>query len=109
MLGQPINTYDGLDADPRVRAREVGRASPNVDPPSTEADLDEAAARYGVAFLAVRRIAEKYGQDKMLDFWGRVVHDNTTARRRVAQPALGATVGDGLGRLRHRTCRRSVG
>ena len=75
MLGQPINTYDGLEPTHAfVRGKWDGK--PNVAAPSTKADLDEASARYGVAFLAVRRIAEKYGQDKMLSFWGQVVHDN---------------------------------
>jgi hypothetical protein len=75
MLGQPINTYDGLEPTHAfVHGKWDGK--PTVAAPSTKADLDEASARYGVAFLAVRRIAEKYGQDKMLMFWGQVVHDN---------------------------------
>jgi hypothetical protein len=63
---------------------------PNVAPPSTKASLDEAAARYGVAFLSVRRIAEKYGQDKMLAFWGQAVHDGTSIED-ASQSALGAS------------------
>jgi hypothetical protein len=75
MIGQQINSYDGLDqTHDFVKARWDGK--PNVAPPSAKASLDEAAARYGVAFLSVRRIAEKYGQDKMLTFWGQAVHDN---------------------------------
>jgi len=31
-----------------------------------------------VAFLSMRRMADVYGQDKMLDFFGRVVHDAAT-------------------------------
>ena len=31
-----------------------------------------------MAFLAIRRLAEVYGQDEMLDFWGFVVHDDRT-------------------------------
>ena len=42
------------------------------------ASLEDASARYGVAFLAVRRISDKFGQAKMLDFWGRVVHDDVS-------------------------------
>jgi hypothetical protein len=77
MLGQPISGYDGLEPTHAfVRGKWDGK--PNVASPSANADLDEAAARYGVAFLAVRRIAEKYGQDKMLTFWGQVVHDNAS-------------------------------
>jgi hypothetical protein len=88
MLGQPINTYDGLEPTHAfVHGKWDGK--PNVASPSTSANLDEASARYGVAFLAVRRIAEKYGQDKMVEFWGQVVHDNKSLEDASAS-ALGA-------------------
>ena len=89
MLGQQISTYDGLDATHDFVHRKWD-GKPNVAPPSANASLDEAAARYGVAFLSVRRIAEKYGQDKMLTFWGKVVHDNTPIDD-ASQAALGAS------------------
>jgi hypothetical protein len=75
MIGKAVNTYDAL---PPTKAFVRGKwdGDPAVDAPSVNAPLEEASARYGVAFLAVRRISDKYSQDKMLDFWGRVVHDN---------------------------------
>jgi hypothetical protein len=77
MLGQQVNTYDGLEQTHDF-VRSTWDGKPNVAAPSSKASLDEASARYGVAFLAVRRIAETYGQDKMLQFWGRVVHDGAS-------------------------------
>ncbi len=65
---------DGWDGDPAV------------SPPSIAASFEEAGARYGMAFLAVRRLADVHGQDAMLDFWGRVVHDDAT----LSQASTGA-------------------
>jgi hypothetical protein len=78
MIGRSIGEYDAL-APTRAFVRGRWDENPAVDPPSIDASLEEASARYGVAFLAVRRIADVYGQDKMLEFWGRIVHDNMTA------------------------------
>jgi hypothetical protein len=74
MLNQNVSGYDGLEPT-RAFVRGKWDGKPNVAAPASNADLDDASARYGVAFLAVRRISEKYGQDKMLTFWGMVVHD----------------------------------
>ena len=60
-----------------------------MDPPSTNASLDEAAARYGVAFLSVRRIADDVRAGQDADFWGQVVHDNTSLED-ASLSALGA-------------------
>jgi hypothetical protein len=75
MIGKPLNEYDAL---PPTRTFVRGRwdGDPVVRPPAYSATTDEAAGRYGVAFLAVRRISDVYGQDKMLDFWGKVVRDD---------------------------------
>jgi hypothetical protein len=76
MLDRPVSEYEGIDLVHSF-SRSEG-ADPVVDVPATDASLDDAAARYGVAFLAVRRLADRYGQDAMLDFFGRVVHDGDT-------------------------------
>jgi hypothetical protein len=78
MIGRSIGEYDAL-APTRSFVRGRWDENPAIEPPAIDASLEEASARYGVAFLAVRRIADVYGQDKMLDFWGRIVHDNMTA------------------------------
>jgi hypothetical protein len=88
MIGKSIGEYDAL-APTRSFVQGRWDGNPAVDPPATDASLEEASARYGVAFLAVRRIADVYGQDKMLDFWGRIVHDNATLDNAATQ-VLGA-------------------
>jgi len=75
MIGKSVNAYDSIPPT-RTFVRSGWDGDPAVAPPSVNAPLAEAAARYGVAFLSVRRISDKYGQDKMLSFWGRIVHDD---------------------------------
>ncbi len=87
MIGKPLTQYDALEPTQTfVRGRWDG--DPVVRPPTYNASTDEAAGRYGVAFLAVRRISDVYGPDKMLDFWGKVVHDDMTLEAAASQ-ALG--------------------
>ncbi len=76
MLDRPVSEYDGISLV-RSFVRREG-ADPVVSVPTVEASLEDAAARYGIAFLGVRRMADVYGQDAMLDFFGRIVHDGDT-------------------------------
>ena len=77
MIGKSVSQYDALDAvDTFVNGPWNG--DPAVSQPATSASTEEAAGRYGVAFLSVRRIADVYGQDRLLEFWGKIVHDDLT-------------------------------
>ncbi|MBX6751218.1 MAG: hypothetical protein IRY85_16385 [Micromonosporaceae bacterium] len=77
MLGEPLSEYATI---PAVRSfvRQSWDGDPAVDPPSVNATGAEAAARYGIAFLAVWRMAQVYGHDAMLTFFGRVIHDGAS-------------------------------
>jgi hypothetical protein len=76
-LNVPLRDYDGVDATVQyVRTQWDG--NPAVAAPDQNASQVEAGGKYGVAYLSLRRIAEKYGKDKMLDFWGRVIHQAET-------------------------------
>lgn len=75
MVDKSVRGYDAL-VPTRNFVRRDWDGNPAVDPPSTTASLEEASARYGIAFLAVRRIADLYTEEKLLAFFGRVVHDN---------------------------------
>lgn len=77
MLGSKVSEYDGL-VPTRSFVRNGWNGDPAVSRPSANASDGDAGGRYGVAFLAVRGIAQKYGQERMLDFFGRVVHDAET-------------------------------
>lgn len=89
MLDQPVRAYDAL-APTRSFVDGKWNGDPAVAAPSDRASISEAAARYGVAFLAVHRLADKYGMARMLDFWGRVVHDDESLDA-AAQSALGVS------------------
>ena len=84
----PVRPYDAFRSTRTfVRGRWNGEVA--VSAPSSAASLDEAGGRYGVSYLGVRRIAERYGEPKMLDFWGKVVHDGDSVDE-AARSALGA-------------------
>jgi hypothetical protein len=89
MIGKPVGQYDAISPT-RAFVRGRWNGDPAVDPPLASSSLEEASARYGVAFLAVRRISDRYGQDKMLDFFGRVVHDSQDVDA-AAKAALGVS------------------
>jgi hypothetical protein len=73
---RPNSQYDALAPVRRFVQGGRFRNDVAVSPPTDSAALEDAAARYGVAFLAVRHLAEKYGKPKMLTFFGKVVHDD---------------------------------
>ena len=77
MLDRPLYEYAGI---PAVRSfvRQSWDGDPAIDHPSAQATSEEAAARYGIAFLTVWRMAQVYGHEAMLDFFGRVVHDGAS-------------------------------
>jgi hypothetical protein len=77
MIGQPVGSYNKID-DTRTFVTQSWDGNPAVDRPAFNASNVEAGGRYGVAFLSMRRMADVYGQDKMLDFFGRMVHDGMT-------------------------------
>jgi hypothetical protein len=74
MQGRAVHDYDAL-APTRSFVRGRWNGDPAVAAPSASASLNEASGRYGVAFLTIRRISDKYTQAKLLDFWGSIVHD----------------------------------
>lgn len=83
----PVRLYDAFRSTRTfVRSRWNGEVA--VSAPSSRALLSEAGGRYGVSYLGVRRIAERYGEAKMLDFWGKVVHDGDSVDE-AARSALG--------------------
>jgi hypothetical protein len=73
MVGRPLREYELLPA-----ARRYARAGSRTDlsglgEPAAGASADDASGRYGVAFLTVRRLAERFGEDRMLRFFADVV------------------------------------
>lgn len=77
MIDQPLRKYNAM-IPVRSYVRDDWDGNPAIAPPSAEASTEEAAARYGIAFLSVRAIAERYTEEKMLHFYGLVVRERKT-------------------------------
>jgi hypothetical protein len=77
MVGRPLDDYAGLVATRKYVHSGHWAGDIALTVPPDGASVDDAAGRYGVAMLALRRIAEKYGEDKLLDFFAAVVRDGT--------------------------------
>lgn len=77
MNGRPASRHDAVAAG-AVRSfirssRWDGKVT--VAEPAEAAALKEAGARYGIAFLAVRRLVDRYGEQKVRAFFEAVVHE----------------------------------
>ncbi|HET6211544.1 MAG TPA: hypothetical protein VFE14_01590, partial [Micromonosporaceae bacterium] len=79
MNGKAASQYDAVAAGAVRRFVHSGKwdGTVAVTEPADSAPLWEAGARYGVAFLAVRRLVDRYGERKMLDFFQAILHDGT--------------------------------
>ncbi len=79
MVGRPLRDYELLNASRRyVRQGNPTDLASLAEPPA-DASTEDASARYGVAFLTVRRLAERFGEDKMLQFFEAVVRQGAPA------------------------------
>ncbi|MFU8853391.1 hypothetical protein ACNAW0_20735 [Micromonospora sp. SL1-18] len=73
--GQPMNRYEGLaEVRKLVRGGWDGRLD-SLTPADDAAD-DRVGGAYGVGYLAVRHLVDRYGEQRMLDFFRTVVHEH---------------------------------
>jgi hypothetical protein len=73
MVDRPLPDYELLAASRRyVRAGNPTDLAGLAEPPPGAA-AEDASGRYGVAFLTVRRLAERFGEERMLRFFDKVV------------------------------------
>ncbi|NJC69317.1 hypothetical protein HC031_06220 [Planosporangium thailandense] len=73
MVGRPLSEYELLAASRRyVQAGNTTNVMELTEPPAS-ASTEDASGRYGVAFLSVRWLAERFGEDRMLRFFDAVV------------------------------------
>ncbi|GGM78322.1 hypothetical protein GCM10007977_094800 [Dactylosporangium sucinum] len=83
-IAEYIADADGsvLDADLRSVRPYVAAGkwdgTVTLGPPPLDTSLADANARYGIAFLTVRYLADRFGEDKMLAFFTQVVHRRAT-------------------------------
>ncbi|HZN19442.1 MAG TPA: hypothetical protein VFB84_14875 [Micromonosporaceae bacterium] len=80
LYGQPASRHDALVSGSIRQFIRRGRwdGKVAVSAPDRDATMSDAAARYGIAFLAVRRLAERFGDVKMLRFFEAVLHKGHT-------------------------------
>ncbi|MEU4566571.1 hypothetical protein [Micromonospora sp. NPDC023956] len=81
--GRPVRRYAGLDDVRRLVAGGGWDGRLDTLAPGADAPADRVAASYGVGYLAVRYLVDRYGGQRLLDFFAAVVHD----RRPVADAA----------------------
>lgn len=74
MEGSPASSHPGASEIAKLIANGTV-TSLDVPPPTSSAEEEIVAARYGVAFLGVRCISERFGEEKLVQFFHRVVHD----------------------------------
>jgi hypothetical protein len=87
MSGRPLSQYDGLEETRRwVNGDWDGDVA--VDAPRDSTPEWQVGARYGVAFLAVRCMADRFGRDKMVEYFAAVANSGQSART-AAESVLG--------------------
>ncbi|MBV1849920.1 hypothetical protein [Catellatospora tritici] len=88
MSGLPVKQYEGLPDVKKYLKTWDGNVE--VDPPGDKTAEWIVGARYGVGFLALRHVSEKYGEKKLVEFFHAVVHDHETFEN-AAKKVLGTS------------------
>ncbi|WP_433494376.1 hypothetical protein ACQP26_27715 [Micromonospora sp. CA-248089] len=86
--GQPVHRYDGL-AEVRDLLRGGWSGRLDAVAPADDASDDRVGGAYGVGYLAVRHLVDRYGEQRTLDFYRAVVHE-----RRSPEQAADEVFGD---------------
>ncbi|MFF5053565.1 hypothetical protein ACFY1S_10330 [Micromonospora sp. NPDC000663] len=75
--GQPVDRYEGLA---EVRKLVKGGWDGKLDgvTPADDASAERVGGSYGVGYLAVRHLLDRYGPQRLLAFFKAVVHDRRT-------------------------------
>ncbi|MEU2016274.1 hypothetical protein ABZ541_09495 [Micromonospora sediminicola] len=71
--GQPVDRYEGL-AEVRKLLRGGWSGRLDAVAPADDASDDRVGGAYGVGYLAVRHLVDRYGEQRVLDFFRAVVH-----------------------------------
>jgi hypothetical protein len=87
---KPASDYDALGPVGVYLGSKAWKDDVRVAPPNEDASVSQAAGAYGIGYLAIRRIAERFGRTKMLNFFGAVLQDGKTIPE-AAKSALGTS------------------
>lgn len=83
---RPASAYPWLSGTRRYVRGGQWQGTAGLAAPAESASVGDATGRYGVAYLAVRRLATRFGEAKMLDFFAAVARDGQNAT--AAAPAV---------------------
>ncbi|MEV7227734.1 hypothetical protein AB0M79_12035 [Polymorphospora sp. NPDC051019] len=88
--GRPVSRYSSLDEVRRLVAQGSwsGRLADTEPRPTAEAW--EVSARYGIGYLAVRHLVDRFGEERMLAFYRAVVVDGKSVED-ASEEVLGAS------------------
>ncbi|MET8092292.1 hypothetical protein [Micromonospora sp. NPDC005220] len=75
--GQAVDRYEGI-ADVRKMVRGGWDGKLEGINPADDASAERVAASYGIGYLAVRHLVDRYGPLRLLTFFKTVVHDGRT-------------------------------
>jgi hypothetical protein len=83
--GRPVGRYDGRLAVRRYLREDKWDGAVNVTEPTASTPDWQVGAKYGISYYAMRRLGERFGQAKLLEFFRAVVREgvvlDTAARR----------------------------
>lgn len=80
MDGGPVSHYDNLPAVRRFLDEGDWDGDVAIAAPARRSSEWEVGARYGIGFLAVRCLADRYGEPQLLSFFAAVVRDRKPLR-----------------------------
>lgn len=85
--GQPVDRYEGLAEVRRLTGGWDGRLDGLT--PADDAPAERVSGSYGISYLAVRHLVDRFGPERLLAFFAAVVHE-----RRPVADAAEATFGE---------------
>ncbi len=74
-VGKAPSAYPWLDGTRRYVGNGKWPGTAALAAPAESASVGDATGRYGVAYFAMRRLAERFGEDKLLAFFSAVARD----------------------------------
>ncbi|MEV1331557.1 hypothetical protein AB0J20_18495 [Micromonospora costi] len=82
--GRSVDRYEGL---PEVRRLVQGGWNGRLEgiAPADDAPADRVGGSYGVGYLAVRHLVDRFGEQRLLDFFAAVVHERVPVARAAEQ------------------------
>ena len=92
--GRSVSAYDGESAVRRYLNSGKWNGDVNVAAPSADTPDWQVAARYGIGYYAVRRMAERFGQPKMITFFTELVLKRAGTLDGAARTAFGTSWAD---------------